>query len=677
RTKLACVRCRRRKTKCSGSIPCSTCISGGHECVFYKKPRVIKVLDSEIQVYQDRIEELERELEMAKSPSGSSATSSDTIDRLNLSIWLGSASSELICWNLKQFKISSSDPSKSSEEIIISPNFSSFNEETTYDGLFRVENLLNSDEVREILEPLNYLKFLELFDNVVTFINAGYLIVDPDEFIRKGLEYFDFSSPQQQLRMDLVDFEDEGKRFFLLKMVTILALGEIYGTDSYVGIKKPNKWPSLPGSDYFRVVIKYMPSSFSLITFCSQPLGRSFEIIEMFGLSSLYLRIIDKKNAAVLFTLNALQLCISLNLHKEKHLRSPVVSEKSTRSINKIWWSSFCLNQFFSSRIAQPLLLSLKEIRTYNNERPSSGTQSPVMEKDKLMHTIISKYNFSSLSSMKYYVELAKISDRITHELYCVKLPFNNKDFLQSILNIIESLVQWVNDLPYHLKLKLPMIIKDNALTNRLICSLHLNYLHHIYLSSIPVLLNFVRMKIFNYYKFKRLILNPIMLNEMPKNISNLMHMLIKSCQLTTNIFMTLYRQRYLRVFGFTDLDFLFSCSLVFLICLILGVDKDKYFAFDEYLEISMNIMYEMNMGGNLVAKGKLNQILDLLREIEDLQPELQFGFQPINGTGGFNYITNDQLYGLTDNTDLTDLRIADEDVEFMNQILQGYDSRL
>lgn len=618
RSKFACLRCRKRKTKCSGESPCRSCYSTGAECKYPRKPKWIKVYDTELEEYRNKVESLEKELNRLKSKNrvlaGDDKTepksefkqsSSNGGSNLNLSVWLGCASCELICWNLKQFTIRSSNPSK---DLLISPDFSSFREEKKYNYLLeKMSNhqLIEEVDEREVLKDLTFSELELLFDNVVTFINSGYLTVDPFEFIEHSKQYFN----ENGFRFDKVDFR-RSSNYYFLKLMTILALGKIYSRDSNLGVQT-QRLEEVPGWSYFKLVIKYLPSPFELMSLTKTSVNEMFEIIELFGLIAVYLRIMDKKNAAVMFTLNALQMCIALNLHKNHQLRSVEINSKPPHYINRIWWGTFCLNRFYSSRIGQPLLLQLGDITTSD----IAETTAPPT----------SRYEFANDVSMKFYILLAKIADRITNEIYCFKLPFNNKQYLQSILSIMEMLVEWANNIPPFLRLELSgQVYKGNE---RLINTLHLNYLHHIYLTCIPILVNFVKVKIINFHKLKLTTLQPLYLGELPKNLSNLVLTIINASQLTVNIFMSLYKRQFVSSFGFTDLDYLTSSALVFLICLILKIDNsaEKCSSYQEYLEVSMNLIHEMKVMGNEVARGKLDQLIDLMESLTDLLQELGY----------------------------------------------------
>ncbi|ABN66467.2 positive regulator of PUT genes [Scheffersomyces stipitis CBS 6054] len=589
RSRRACERCRRRRTKCTGEHPCEACIASGNECLFPRKPKRIMVFDTDIEQYQSKIETLELEIEkLRKVPD----TDYDhKADKLTLSILLGSPSCEMVCWNLNEFTIANKGIFS---DITVSPDFSTFREEMSYNFLFG--NVSRGNVDMDSIKNLNYDTLMSLYTYVVSFISSGYMTVDHENFEKKCTKYFE----NGLFKPSSVNFKTKVDYFFL-KVLALMSLGEIYSPLYVLG---ESNAPELPGLKYFKIVIKYLPSEFSF--FGNRDVNDTLEIIELYCLIAIYLRILDKKIASVSFTLHALQLCISLNLHKDRHLRSYEINEKPQHYINRVWWGTFCLNRFFSSRIGQPVLVS---IDTISNNALFDAPQLAL------------EANNSVNSSMKCYIELSKIADTITNELYSTS--FNNKQYLQSILSIMARLFDWSANIPESLKLSFP--IKETEPINRLSCSLYLNYLHHIYLTCIPILLNFAKMQISTYFKLNQLMYNPLVIDDLPKNISRIIQSIINSGHLTMHIFKALYKGKFVRIFGFTDIDYLFSSSLIYLICIILRIDStnERSHIFQEQLENSMDWLNQMQKGGNLIARGKLNQIVSLVGNLEPMLLDL------------------------------------------------------
>ncbi|CAH2351712.1 hypothetical protein CLIB1423_04S04258 [[Candida] railenensis] len=699
RAKSACIRCRNRKTKCSGDIPCKRCKNGNFKCEYMRKRKRVSLYDTEIEDYVLKIQALEKEVqdlkqslggENGKGASGISNTSNNnnnnnnnsnnnndngsvnysssrkypakdsagnTIDSkgsVDLSVYLGSGSSELVCWNLKRFTMNQKNQVKSSE-VFFSPEFNSFIEESVYDYLLTDTSIPSLYAV----ETLTIDKVESLLANVVLFINSGYLTLDPMSFKKKLPQYFDSNgvfkidklkrgssggspirtpSTVASIHSPSPSVTADSDYFFLIKIIMICTLGEIYSPECSLGSRlqhgdisinepTPNNvnftLSTTPGLQFFKIVIHFLPSIFSTLNLSRKNLESNLDIIELLGLISIYLRCIDKKNLAVMFTINALQLCVSMNLHKK--------SNNTTET--RIFWSIFCLNRFFCSRIGKSLLLREDEITTplptFDSRVDNNQTKSP------------SSDEFSKSNLMVHYIYLAKIAEQITNEIYCFKpsVVDKNKEYLNSILTIVHDLVDWVSQLPEFLRLRLPL--ESGNPSNRLIYTLHLNSLHHIYLSCIPILLNLTKSRIANNKDNSSTAFD---LEQLPKNIRTIIRICIQSSQLTINLFIALYKENLTRIFGFTDLDYLFSSSLVFIICLILKLPNiEENYTYEEYLQVAINLIGEMKNRGNLVARGKLNQILDLTQNLKngtDGQHEFGSLYQYIKG---YYYNQNNQ----------------------------------
>jgi proline utilization trans-activator len=601
RARAACVRCKARKTKCTGERPCRRCQLEGLECEYRRKRKRILVYDTEVEAYVERIRELEAALEQQPMPLA--AAPQPVTAAVDLSVFLGSGSCELVCWNLKRLinnrARASGVPGAERDKIFVSPDFNAFIEETAYD-------LFLEDTLEPSLEPLKALTLEDveaLLHNVVLFINSGYLTLDPIEFKLKLCSVFDASGHFDVARL----MRNSGvlyapDYFFFIKAVMICALGEVYSPYSSVlghgSEPRSANVDRTPGLDYFRVVVHYFPSLFHTLNSSKTNLATHLDIVELLGLISLYLRILDKKNMAVIFTMNALQICISLNLHKRA---SPLRDEDEESKAHhrkdevRIFWSTFCLNRFHCSRIGKSLLLRGNEITTpYPAVAATDTMRSPSLDE------------FSSADFMSHYISLAKVADRITNEIYCVTPQSNSTTYLNSIFAIVHALVDWASCLPEALALKLPL--QPGNPSNRLIYTLHLNYLHHVYLTCIPILLNLTKLHIVSIF-------NKSAKESIPTNINNVITISVQSAQLTINLFVALYKENLVRTFGFTDLDYLFSSALVFTMCLILGTpnNTEQSYSHEEYLSVSINLIGEMTLKGNLVARGKLLQIKDLV----------------------------------------------------------------
>ncbi|CAH6719584.1 hypothetical protein CLIB1444_02S11936 [[Candida] jaroonii] len=692
RSKTACVRCKKRKTKCSGTIPCQGCVLSKSECIYPRKPRKIQVFDTEVEALQREIALLKNQLRLEsrdgdpqriKVEMGGMDNSMDnlgsldsrsSLDRSNVmdnndraggesgneddvkfTIKLGSPASEVICWNLTQFITTNQT------EFTISPDFNSFIEEKVYDTIiFGSDTRTNFQDVGEINSLLSQLSLDEAenyLNTVEIFINVGYLTIYPEDFKHELRTYYTDQTFNQIQPSSTINY-------FILKLLVIISIGQMYESSTLLGSSSFFQEP--PGIKYFKRVIKYLPTSYELINFNNGNIDDILNIIELFGLISIYLRFMDKKNASVFFTLNALQLCISLNLHKDLILRKKELNQKErlfnnyNEYNNRIFWSIYCLNRFFSGRIGQPLLL------TFNN----INIETKFPTKDK---------NF------KYFIELAKISEMININIYNNN-NLNNKNLLNIMFDNLKSLKHWVNNLPEDLQLNITTNSKNQ--NDRLLSSLHCNYLHQIYLNCIPIILNFSKIAINN---FKQHNATNFKIEKISYNILNLLNYTIQSCELTVHIYLKLNEKLLLRCFGFTDIDYIYANSLIFIIFIILDInslpethnENDKAreneinFNFISYLEICLKLLKIMSNMGNLIANAKLNQVLKLIKYLHNIgfnQFPLDLSNLFLPSLSDFMKMNSKQFFDdlnfSNDYIGIDYLQFSNDDLYFINEIL-------
>lgn len=611
RSRVACVRCKTRKTKCSGTSPCGTCATNKVECVYPRKPKKIKIYDTELEDLKAKLAEYENRqhygLDSGYSPSSDVTGTSDQSVRadpfkylkndqdnknndMSLSILLSSPSCELITWNLTNFLLS-----KNTREnfFTITPEFSSFMEADCYDDvLFRpaleclkskskVENCYNLLKEVELGLVQNYLHM------VSKYLNVGYFTVDHDAFEHQLPKYYTLNGKLKPLP------ETEQVDYFIIKILLIIALGLVYDSQNCIGVGNP-KLTFVPGLVHFKVALNLLPAKHQLLNFGIENFQNNLQTIEIYGLMAIYSRIFDKKNASCFFATSALQLGVSMNLHKRSMItksRQLNFSYYSTMNYNtRIFWSIYCLNRFYSARIGQPVLLSFKDIS---------------LNQDQLG------------TDLQCYVELGRISELINREIYN-NSSFHSKDYFNTLFYILSLLKSWTNQLPINLQLDFKKA--DNDVSRRSMASLHLNHLHHVYLNCIPFLLHLAKVKIFGFRETQEL--NHLKLSNLPQNIQDFFLYCIKSSQLTVTIFIKLLDRRLIRAFGSVELDFLYSSALVFFICIILNLDDvpvkyDLNKNFEENFLICLTFMRQMALMGNLVAESKVKLIVDMAEKFD------------------------------------------------------------
>lgn len=692
RSKAACVRCRNRKTKCLGAKPCDACKANKVECIYPRKPKKIKIYDTELEALRAKIDELERKNDITKSsevslapsksetPFGiSKALGADEVEEdMSLSILLRSPSCEVITWNLANFLNGSV---ARDSNLTITPEFSSFMEADCYDSIIsrRGRKLKEFPCCYEVLKDITLDMVYGYVNTVAEYINVGYSTLDKEAFIDRLPTYFSAEGKLKPIpEKDQVDY-------FIIKILLIIALGLVYDCKNCIGAGNP-RLSSVPGLVHFKLAVSSLPTNYQQFDFGMNNFGDNLQTIEILGLVALYSRILDKKNASCFFTMSALQLGVSMNLHKQSMItksRSLNLGYSSTYNYNtKIFWAIYCLNRFYLGRIGQPLLLTYKDI-TLSQDHLDPG--------------------------LRCYVQLARISEMINREIYNDSV-LNSKNYFNTLFYILSLLKHWSNTLPSNLALELEQARTD--VSRRLLASLHLNHLHHVYLTCIPIFLHFAKLKIIGFRKLGGA--NYFKLSSLPKNVQDLFHYCIKCCQLTVTIFVKLLERKLVRAFGFTELDYLYSCGLLFFICILLNFDSfpcnyNFNRNFEENLLTCLRLMKQMEVMGNMVAESKLKQILELMEKFKPILSKLDWQLKVDGETAWweevvteyddtptdaknvdvllpsneefFTYVTDESLLNINAGDGLTSINqfanITDDDLNFMSQVLYEFDTDL
>lgn len=674
RAKFACIRCKRRKTKCSGTFPCHTCVMTKNECVYPKKPRVVKISDTHLDDLYKEIDSLKVQLgvkqgvtvnsEIVNGNNGNNGFDSNIkpeeaevygpeIGKTpTLSSTLRSPASEVIRFSLLRHITRNPEP-------VISPGFSSYIEDPTYNSVL-YEHKQNKGEFAQLNEfftaNIDYKDVTNYLGIIVNFLNVGYLTFNAREFRIKLKQYF-------TNRGDFIPIKPNENDYFLLKILMVFAIGCMYEETTILGSN--NYFNELPGIQYFRLVMDFLPSTHDITHFQSSHIASTLDVIEIFGLIAMYLRFVDKKNASCFFTSIALQLCILMNLHQPQILQpgKDKITMENNEYNHQVFWSTYCLNRFFSGRIGIPMLLQAKNIHICGSyeDVPSNNEE------------------FSN--TMKYYIDLAKISESINNEMYNNNL--NNKDYMNKMIEHIVLLKNWCNNLPLFLQLNITST--SSSPSDRLISSLHLNYLHHIHINCIPIMFHLAKVHISNYSANNNFVYD---LSTIPDHVMNLISYVIQSSELTIHIFLKLNEKVLLRCFGFSEIDYLYASSVIFIISVILQIkhinnevkipklDEVNY-DFISYLNISLRFLKTMSDMNNRIARAKLEQIVNLIESL------ISIGYTELELTKTFHTLAIPSLYDFTnhDNTFQIDLNLGNDyididafefttaDMEFMSQL--------
>lgn len=657
KSREACVRCRVRKVKCTGTQPCRNCSVSQLPCVFEnrpRRPRRISVMDTQIEALQSRIRELEEivSVEKTSSPLAYFETENSQIkekNKMNLSLFLGSGSSELLCYNLIHWCIDD-DLKENTSEVDVMPNFTSLVEEDDYDSIMFAKGMSSTEcDINNHLMSLTLKEMEELLQLMLDNVDYGFLTFDPSKFMKDVIRYCTGSNGYLRLPSARVDYQ-----YFGCKMLMVTALGLIFAYKlNGTSLAKSE----IPGLTPYKLVMSYLPLAIQILTISHHNPSETFEVIELLGLVALYMRCYDKKNRSAMVTLNALELCIALNLHK-KSLYPNRLNKEGFDHL-QLFWSTYSLNRFLSCRIGQPILLHEQEIET----------EIPI----------------STSSSTKFNIELAKIAERIVHEVYTLRSAMDTKNYLKSILSTLEELTEMsqkftdIDELTQKvLSTTEPGSPNFTSPSQKLVLGIHLNYYHHIHLVSVPIVLHLARFSILAFRHPLKFQNSNILIKTLPNGVQKALRAFAISTSKSVQILLILRRKRLLNIFDITELDYICSSTVSLIICLILQLDEElnstgnfEAQRLSRKLEVMLDMLIEIRLHGNLIAKGKFKQILKLLSSLKVLfQSRGQSPFIDILNRFALIEFQLDFSLGMNNNT--SEERAITHDIN--QSISNGYD---
>ncbi|ODQ77296.1 hypothetical protein BABINDRAFT_10202 [Babjeviella inositovora NRRL Y-12698] len=617
RVPTACTRCRKRRTKCSGTNPCRNCIQNASECIFQVEDiRKVTVLESFITSLKRRITELEEKVgKKQKGENGTQMPSQANPTEIKDGVRAPDTKQDAKCDDTRG--LAKRDSTKfdihleaSTSEAVYSAIFAIFSQSpsdppspvrscSTDESLYNdVLLLVPSPGLAQLFASVTFHRFSDYVNNVFQFLNCGYLSLEPLALINQVASFCEFEGKWRYFAPDA----------FMAKCCMIVALGELYEPAYCVSPRNVRLEPPLvdkvpPGFAYFKQAVALLPA----FIIEEDELGtQSVLVVEALTLAAIYLRVINKNIASSNFSLQALQMTINMNLH--------VAPLETSQEDRRLFWAAYSLNRTISLRVGQPLLLSAEEIAT-----PMPSVNQAPSQKQELYKSEIHPC----------YIQLAIISEDICKTIYRRKCTTQANGvsslprFTLSMLNILSKLVRWADALPQNLKLDACLTSQGSYESHteldrnrRFIYSLHANYCHCIFITTVPLLINLVQEQ--KQKGSKGSLDNP--------NVWKIIHMNFEACSISLRLYESLYRGKLITTYGFMDHDYLFSIGLGFIMGQLFDfsaypVDISKY-EFLKSLGKVFNILTNLLHNGNRIAHYKCMQLLDLIRLNPDIERE-------------------------------------------------------
>ncbi|KAL7908500.1 fungal-specific transcription factor domain-containing protein [Trichoderma velutinum] len=521
RTSTACVACRDRKIKCSGTHPCRYCFKKRLSCVFPEnvKKRLYSVEYvrslEEKAASGDSIEPTGCTSSGIPKSSGSSPIQGDGIESTGREAQYTTKLSDnfdpaqamvhdpLISSSLHFGHHIKSLPAKSPGTT--DDAMSLQNEPTTFvDDVYGVDILLSRITPHVVCWPSLAEAHL-LLDKVLNSLGSLQHLFEPRSFAdRLSLAYEGGSA--------CINKQD----FWYLEYLMVLALGELL-----LGKLRTNQ--VLPGMDYYLEAVDYLPNFTALRS-------RGVMAIEVLALMAFYLQCADRRSDAYLCTSMALRLAVSDGMNRETTTNNMMRSEMIHR--NRLWWTIYM-----------------------QERRLAAATGNPVaIQDDAIMIDLpINSPGFGSVSALSMNIKLSIITGHTINVVYGSKNR-STASYVRNVKKILSELLSLTHSIPPEYVLDFP----KKPIPSRTSATLHLMLYQCIMLATRPTLLHLAKL---------RTATDPEESSNLDQSsLERLSETCIEAATRTIEILRAMIEQKLIANFGFSDLDATFSAAFVFVL---------------------------------------------------------------------------------------------------------------
>ncbi|KAM0241774.1 hypothetical protein ACHAPO_001468 [Fusarium lateritium] len=311
KTSLACLTCRKKKVRCSGTTPCQYCTKRGLDCTVPEHGHKRMYMANRIEELESKLARYERDgydgLPSTLPPrasailAGSSLSSSHTFGS-RVQDLLGSSRAEL----------------EQSGKPWISPEANQVHEIISHPWR------LSSNDFPK-LPPRHEAQ--RLLDTALFYIGQSQHHIDAREFSDKMWAFY-------QNRDDPAQLES----LWVLEMILMIAIGTLFDADP-------------EGNDEFSGVVLFDYAHRNVPTLSDLRFKGKIGI-EIFALFAIYLGNMNRKEEAYLYISTAMRLAISQKYHRVCGTRHLMQSERV--HMNRLWWTIYMQERRLAAATGNP-----------------------------------------------------------------------------------------------------------------------------------------------------------------------------------------------------------------------------------------------------------------------------------------------------------------------------------
>lgn len=180
----------------------------------------------------------------------------------------------------------------------------------------------NLDHRRELDPVLPGLPHMDTakqwYDAQFAYIGSIFSFIQPRYFEDRLNQVYD-RPPDTSKREDCLMY---------CQILLLLAFGQMYSLNQWASSEGP------PGFSYFQAALKLLPDIHE---------EGSVLFVEVLGLISYFMQILNRRDAAFLYIGLAVRMAVSLGLHQEVH--NTLMNETELEHRRRVWWSTYSMDR--------------------------------------------------------------------------------------------------------------------------------------------------------------------------------------------------------------------------------------------------------------------------------------------------------------------------------------------
>lgn len=399
-----------------------------------------------------------------------------------------------------------------------------------------------------------------LFAVQYTYIGTIFSFTDPEAFEGSLIEAC--HGPPEST--------DKEARLAYAKVLMILAFGQLYSINQWIGFKGP------PGFEYFTAALELLPDIHE---------EGSILCVETLAYVGYFMQNMNRRDAAFLYIGMALRMAISLGLHQE--VTGTDLDKCALEHRRRVWWSIYSLDRIVSVKSGNPLTIQDEDIGI---AMPSQLPNEP---------------EYCPAVVLRHYTELSRILGEVLSHVYR-KTPKSGSRLMGSVRNIMMSLNRWHRELPDDLRFD-----PAKLSISRESVSTFLHYYQCINMTARPLLFHVVHRRLKTNY-------GPAAREQdwkvgLSQTTTRVIEMCISAAQDTINMMSVAAQLDLVATYGYMDGEHAFSATIVLvMVCGAFPTNHEAMKAMNAGLDLlrGMSLRGNSHMGARYELLAHLKSIL-------------------------------------------------------------------